>query len=67
MPKLKTNSSTKKRLKVTGTGKIKFKQTRKRHGMTKRSGSKIRDSRKSGVLSEANTPGTLKFHMPYSR
>ena len=37
MPKLKTNSSAKKRLRVTGTGKIKYKQAGKRHGMTKKS------------------------------
>ena len=67
MPKLKTNSSAKKRLRVTGTGKIKYKQAGKRHGMTKKSGSQIRNLRKSAVLSEANTAGTLKHLMPYSR
>jgi len=37
MPKLKTKSSLKKRFSRTGTGKIKFKQAGKRHGMSKRS------------------------------
>ncbi|MFT6346387.1 MAG: large subunit ribosomal protein L35, partial [Myxococcota bacterium] len=31
MPKLKTNSSAKKRFKVTATGKIKYKHAGKRH------------------------------------
>ncbi len=67
MPKLKTSSSLKKRVKVTATGKIKFKQTRKKHGMTKRSKVKIRDARKSAIMSEANAAGVLKFRMPYNR
>jgi large subunit ribosomal protein L35 len=67
MPKLKTNSSAKKRFKVTANGKIKYKQAGKRHGMTKRSGSQIRNLRKAGVLSEAITPSVLKHKMPYNR
>jgi large subunit ribosomal protein L35 len=67
MPKLKTNSSAKKRLRITGTGKIKHKQVGKKHGMTKRSKSQIRNLRKSKILSEANTPAALKFLMPYDR
>jgi large subunit ribosomal protein L35 len=66
MPKLKTNSSAKKRLSVTGSGKIKYKHAGKRHGMTKRSKSQIRNLRKSGILSEANTPAVLKHLMPYN-
>ncbi len=67
MPKLKTSSSAKKRLKVTATGKILYKHAGKRHGMTKKSKSQIRNLRKSGVLSDANTAGALKFLMPYNR
>lgn len=36
MPKMKTNSSAKKRFKVTGTGKIKRKHAFKRHILTKK-------------------------------
>ncbi len=36
MPKMKTNSSAKKRFKVTGTGKIKRKQAFKNHILTKK-------------------------------
>ncbi|MFT6077534.1 MAG: large subunit ribosomal protein L35 [Rickettsiales bacterium] len=67
MPKLKTNSSAKKRFKVTATGKIKYKHAGKRHGMTKRSNSQIRNLRKAGVLSESKTPVVLKYKMPYNR
>lgn len=67
MPKLKTNSSAKKRFKVSAKGKILHKQAGKRHGMTKKSKAQIRKLRKGTVLSEANTPGVLKFLMPYDR
>jgi len=66
MPKLKTNSSAKKRLSVTGSGKVKYKHAGKRHGMTKKGKSQIRNLRKSAILSEANTAGVLKFLMPYN-
>ncbi len=36
MPKLKTKSGAKKRFKVTGTGKIKFKSAFKNHILTKK-------------------------------
>ena len=36
MPKMKTNSSAKKRFKITGSGKIKRKQAYKRHILTKK-------------------------------
>ena len=37
MPKVKTNSSAKKRFKVTGTGKIMHQKAFKRHILTKKS------------------------------
>lgn len=37
MPKVKTNSSAKKRFRLTGSGKIKRKQAFKRHILTKKS------------------------------
>ncbi|MFT6333032.1 MAG: large subunit ribosomal protein L35 [Lentimonas sp.] len=67
MPKLKTHSSAKKRLKVTATGKVKYKQAGKQHGMTKRGKRQIRNLRKSAILSEPNTANVLKFLMPYNR
>jgi large subunit ribosomal protein L35 len=66
MPKLKTNSSAKKRLTITGSGKVKFKHAGKRHGMTKKSKSQIRNLRKSGILSDANSTTVFKHLMPYN-
>ncbi len=37
MPKMKTNSSAKKRFKVTGSGKVKRNKAYKRHILTKKS------------------------------
>ena len=66
MTKLKTNSSAKKRFKVTASGKIKFKQAGKRHGMVKKSQSQIRKLRKGAILNSAETSNLLKGYMPYN-
>lgn len=55
MPKVKTNSSAKKRFKVTGTGKILFQKAFKRHILTKKSTKRKRNMRKMGVVSDPNT------------
>ncbi|MBS1915864.1 MAG: 50S ribosomal protein L35 [Bacteroidetes bacterium] len=55
MPKVKTNSSAKKRFKVTGTGEITFQKAFKRHILTKKSKKRKRNMRKKGVVSAANT------------
>lgn len=67
MPKMKTNSSAKKRFKVTGTGKILHKQAGKRHNLNKKSQKRIRNLRKAAVLADGNTASVLKFKMPYNR
>ncbi len=54
MPKVKTNSSAKKRFKVTGSGKITFQKAFKRHILTKKSTKRKRNMRKDGVVSSAN-------------
>jgi large subunit ribosomal protein L35 len=50
MPKVKTNSSAKKRFKVTGTGKITFQKAFKRHILTKKSTKRKRGMRKDGEV-----------------
>jgi large subunit ribosomal protein L35 len=65
MPKLKTNSSAKKRFKITGSGKVAHKQAGKRHGMTKKSKVQISKLRKGAILSDAHGKGVIKFLMPY--
>ena len=54
MPKVKTNSSAKKRFKVTGTGKIVFQKPFKRHILTKKSTKRKRSMRKDGVVADSN-------------
>ena len=54
MPKVKTNSSAKKRFKVTGTGKITHQKAFKRHILTKKSKKRKRKMRKDGMVSKAN-------------
>jgi large subunit ribosomal protein L35 len=55
MPKVKTNSSAKKRFKVTGTGEITFQKAFKRHILTKKSKKRKRNMRKKGIVSKPNT------------
>jgi large subunit ribosomal protein L35 len=64
MPKMKTKSSVKKRFKITATGKVKFTQAGKRHGMIKRSNKFIRDARGTSVLSDQDA-GIVKKFTPY--
>jgi large subunit ribosomal protein L35 len=55
MPKVKTNSSAKKRFKVTGSGEITFQKAFKRHILTKKSTKRKRSLRQKGMVSAANT------------
>jgi large subunit ribosomal protein L35 len=54
MPKVKTNSSAKKRFKITGTGEITFQKAFKRHILTKKSKKRKRLMKKRGIISSAN-------------
>ena len=54
MPKMKTNSSAKKRFKVTGTGKIKRKHAFKSHILTKKSTKRKRNLTKDAIVHTAN-------------
>ncbi|MBK7310134.1 MAG: 50S ribosomal protein L35 [Sphingobacteriaceae bacterium] len=60
MPKMKTNSSAKKRFKVTGTGKIKRKHAYKRHILTKKEKDRKRGLAKSGLVSKEDS-GNVKM------
>jgi large subunit ribosomal protein L35 len=60
MPKMKTNSSAKKRFKVTGTGKIKHAKAFKNHILTKKSTKRKRNLAHDGVVSDADMPN-VKF------
>ena len=52
MPKVKTNSSAKKRFKVTGSGKIKRKHAFKNHILTKKTKKQKLALRHDGLVSE---------------
>lgn len=54
MPKMKTNSSAKKRFRVTGTGKIKRKHAYKRHILTKKTTKQKRALRHDGLVHKAD-------------
>ena len=66
MPKLKTKSGAKKRLKVTASGKVKYQQTGKRHGMIKRTTKTIREHRGTKVLFKTDGETVKKNWLPYS-
>jgi len=61
MPKVKTNSSAKKRFKVTATGEITHQKSFKRHILTKKSKKRKRNLRKAGVVSAANKPFVMRL------
>lgn len=54
MPKLKTNSSAKKRYKITAKGKIKYKKAGLRHLLYQESSTIKRPKRKKVLVSDAN-------------
>ena len=54
MPKMKTNSSAKKRVSITGTGKIKRKKAFKNHILTKKATKRKRGLAQSGLVSEVD-------------
>ena len=64
MPKIKTKSGAKKRFKITGTGKVLFAQSGKRHGMIKRTNKQIRQQRGTTIMSPSDAPIVKKW-MPY--
>ncbi len=64
MPKMKTKSGAKKRFRMTGTGKIKMKPSRKNHGLINRPQKMKRQARGTMILSDSDAK-IVKNHMPY--
>ena len=54
MPKMKTNSSAKKRFVLTGSGKIKRKHAYKRHILTKKGTKHKRNLTHSGLIAQCD-------------
>ncbi len=67
MPKMKTRSGAKKRFKVTGSGRVKAKQSFSRHMMMNKPKSMKRKARGTTVLCEADQEIVLKNFLPYAR
>ena len=63
--KVKTHSGAKKRFKITGSGKVKYQHTNKRHRLTQKDTKRKRSNRASGVADSTNM-GALKQLMPYA-
>ena len=61
MPKMKTKSGAKKRLKLTASGKVRAGQAGKRHGMIKRTNKQIRNQRGTTILSPQDAKVARKF------
>ena len=64
MPKMKTKSGAKKRFKLTASGKVKYGQAGKRHGMIKRTPKQVRQKRGTNVLFEGDAKKIREIWMP---
>lgn len=64
MPKQKTHSASKKRYKVTGTGKVMRAQACKKHILTKKSTKRKRNLRKSVLVAKVDQHN-IKQLIPY--
>lgn len=61
MPKMKTHSGSKKRFRLTGKGKVKFKHAKMRHILTKKPQKLKRKLRKAGTLCAENAKTARKL------
>lgn len=66
MPKMKTKSSAKKRFKITGSGKVKFKPAFTSHMMMNKPKSAKRKAKAQDVMFKADGEKVLNFFMPNS-
>ncbi|MDR2526522.1 MAG: 50S ribosomal protein L35 [Rickettsiales bacterium] len=65
MPKMKTHSGSKKRFKVTASGKVKYKKSGQRHLLTGDSGNQNRSSRKPKIVNKSDIQ-RVKQLLPYN-
>lgn len=64
MPKMKTHRGTAKRVKITGTGKIKRFKAFKSHILNKKSPKRKRNFRKSAILTQGDAKRSAQL-LPY--
>ena len=67
MPKLKTKSAAKKRLRVTASGKVKFKPSNTRHRLISKPKKMKRQARGTEILNESDAAKVLEHYLPYAR
>ncbi|MDR1917201.1 MAG: 50S ribosomal protein L35 [Synergistaceae bacterium] len=65
MPKMKSHSGTKKRFSLTGSGKITYQKSGRRHILVNKSEKRMRKLRKKGVVTRA-FEAHLKKLIPYA-
>lgn len=65
MPKMKTHSATKKRFKITGSGKVSFKKSGRGHLLSSKNSKRLRALRKKGIL-PAGIEAHVKKMLPYA-
>ena len=63
MSKIKTHSGSKKRFRVTGSGKVKAGCAGKRHGMRKRSQKMKREARQGLIMFKADGENIIKHFL----
>lgn len=56
MPKMKTHKGTKKRFRLTGTGKLKRRHANKSHILEKKTRKRKRQLRAPGIVTDADAP-----------
>jgi len=61
---LKTKSGAKKRFKITGTGKVVYAQSGKRHGMIKRTTKQIRNLRGTTIMFKSDGEKVKQYFLP---
>ncbi len=65
MPKLKTKSAVKKRISLTGSGKVKNYASNKRHCLSTKSQSMKRKARGVQIMDETTAKTTKAYYLPY--
>lgn len=65
MPKMKTHSGTKKRFKLTGSGKVSYQKGGRRHGMISKNRKHLRRLRKQGIITPS-FEAHIKDILPYA-
>ncbi len=64
MPKMKSNRAAVKRLKVTGTGKIKRRKAYKSHILTKKTTKRKRNLRTATLVSDGDSKRMMRLIVP---